>query len=133
MLGPRFVSVFPHKCSEARLGLRRRCVSDVTLSLSLSRHSVWKIGGGVVVLVVCAINMYFVVVYVSALDSAWLYVLAAFLSVAYLGFVGYLAWLCLIALGVSCVDISGRVCWGLGGHTETYLLNDMDGSGPAER
>ncbi|XP_035238487.1 natural resistance-associated macrophage protein 2-like isoform X1 [Anguilla anguilla] len=94
---------------------------------------VWKIGGGVVVLVVCAINMYFVVVYVSALDSVWLYVLAAFLSVAYLGFVGYLAWLCLIALGVSCVDISGRVCWGLGRHTETHLLNDMDGSGPAER
>ncbi|XP_036961022.1 natural resistance-associated macrophage protein 2-like isoform X1 [Acanthopagrus latus] len=65
---------------------------------------VYKIGGGVVVLLVCAINMYFVVVYVAALQSVWLYVLAAFLSIAYLTFVGYLAWLCLIALGVSCLD-----------------------------
>lgn len=39
---------------------------------------------------VCAINMYFVVVYVTALNSVWLYVLAAFLSIAYLTFVGYL-------------------------------------------
>lgn len=51
---------------------------------------VYKIGGGVVVLLVCAINMYFVVVYVAALQSVWLYVLAAFLSIAYLTFVGYL-------------------------------------------
>ncbi|XP_028264855.1 natural resistance-associated macrophage protein 2-like [Parambassis ranga] len=70
---------------------------------------VFKIGGGVVILAVCAINMYFVVVYVAALDSVWLYVLAAFLSIAYLTFVGYLVWLCLIALGVSCLDpASGR-------------------------
>ncbi|XP_061113445.1 natural resistance-associated macrophage protein 2-like isoform X1 [Conger conger] len=94
---------------------------------------VWKIGGGVVILVVCAINMYFVVVYVSALNSVWLYVLAAFLSLAYLGFVGYLGWMCLIALGVSCVEISGRGCCGLMGQTDTYLLNDMDGNVPVER
>lgn len=50
----------------------------------------FKIGGGVVILIVCAINMYFVVVYVTVLDSVWLYVLAAFLSIAYLTFVGYL-------------------------------------------
>uniref|UniRef100_A0A8C9WPV6 Solute carrier family 11 member 2 n=1 Tax=Scleropages formosus TaxID=113540 RepID=A0A8C9WPV6_SCLFO len=50
----------------------------------------WKIGGGIVILVVCAINMYFVVVYVTGLNSVWLYVLAALLSVAYLCFVGYL-------------------------------------------
>lgn len=43
-----------------------------------------------VILVVCAINMYFVVVYVSALDSVALYVLSAVLSIAYLCFVGYL-------------------------------------------
>ncbi|XP_062314747.1 natural resistance-associated macrophage protein 2-like [Osmerus eperlanus] len=66
---------------------------------------VWKIGGGVLILLVCAINMYFVVVYVTTLQSIWLYVLAAILSLAYLGFVGYLAWLCLIALGVSCLDL----------------------------
>uniref|UniRef100_A0A6Q2X010 Solute carrier family 11 member 2 n=1 Tax=Esox lucius TaxID=8010 RepID=A0A6Q2X010_ESOLU len=72
----------------------------------------WKIGGGVVVLMVCAINMYFVVVYVQSLDSVALYVLAAFLCIAYLCFVCYLAWQCLIALGISCLDVSclgGRV------------------------
>ncbi|XP_054464385.1 natural resistance-associated macrophage protein 2-like [Anoplopoma fimbria] len=65
---------------------------------------VTKIGGGLVILIVCAINMYFVVVYVTDFDSVWLYVLAAFLCMAYLAFVGYLVWLCLIALGVSCLD-----------------------------
>lgn len=69
---------------------------------------VYKIGGGLVILVVCAINTYFVVVYVTELNSVWLYVLAAFLSIAYLTFVGYLVWLCLIALGVSCLDPSTR-------------------------
>ncbi|XP_078144382.1 natural resistance-associated macrophage protein 2-like isoform X2 [Centroberyx gerrardi] len=69
---------------------------------------VFKIGGGLVILMVCCINMYFVVVYVTTLNSVWLYVLAAFLSLAYLTFVGYLAWLCLIALGVSCLDLSSR-------------------------
>uniref|UniRef100_A0AAY4D3T4 Solute carrier family 11 member 2 n=1 Tax=Denticeps clupeoides TaxID=299321 RepID=A0AAY4D3T4_9TELE len=70
---------------------------------------VWKIGGGIVILVVCAINMYFVVVYVSALNSVLLYVFSALLSIAYLCFVGYLAWQCLIALGVSCMDVGSRV------------------------
>ncbi|XP_077427967.1 natural resistance-associated macrophage protein 2-like isoform X2 [Vanacampus margaritifer] len=67
-----------------------------------------KIWGGLLVLTVCAINVYFVVLYVTSLGSVWLYVLAAFLSVAYLTFVGYLAWLCLIAVGVPCLDPSGR-------------------------
>ncbi|KAI3357816.1 hypothetical protein L3Q82_016202 [Scortum barcoo] len=78
---------------------------------------VFKIGGGVVILIVCAINMYFVVVYVMALDSVWLYVLAAFLSLAYLTFVGYLVWLCLIALGVSCLDPST-----MRGNDQTILI-----------
>ncbi|XP_070824325.1 natural resistance-associated macrophage protein 2-like isoform X1 [Chaetodon trifascialis] len=69
---------------------------------------VCKIGGGLVILLVCAINVYFVVVYVATLNSAWLYVLTAVLSVAYLTFVGYLVWLCLIALGVSWLDPSSR-------------------------
>lgn len=56
----------------------------------LSFCRVFKIGGGVVILIVCAINMYFVIVYVSMLGSVWLYVLSAFLSIAYLVFVGYL-------------------------------------------
>lgn len=55
-----------------------------------SLFRVWKISGGIVILVVCAINMYFVVVYVTALRNVLLYVLAALFSVAYLGFVGYL-------------------------------------------
>ncbi|XP_067449375.1 natural resistance-associated macrophage protein 2-like isoform X1 [Thunnus thynnus] len=69
---------------------------------------VFKIGGGVVILIVCAINMYFVVIYVITFNSVWLYVLAAFFSLAYLTFVGYLSWLCLIALGVSCLDPTTR-------------------------
>uniref|UniRef100_A0A671YI77 Solute carrier family 11 member 2 n=1 Tax=Sparus aurata TaxID=8175 RepID=A0A671YI77_SPAAU len=70
---------------------------------------VWKISGGIVILVVCAINMYFVVVYVTSLNSVLLYVFAALLTVAYLCFVGYLAWHCLVALGVSCLDFGSRV------------------------
>ncbi|XP_026096603.1 natural resistance-associated macrophage protein 2 [Carassius auratus] len=68
---------------------------------------VWKIGGGLVILVVCAINMYFVVVYVTALNSTVLYVFSALLSITYLSFVSYLVWRCLIALGVSRLDFRG--------------------------
>lgn len=42
------------------------------------------------VLIVCSINMYFVVVYVRELGHVTLYVVAAVVSVAYLGFVFYL-------------------------------------------
>ncbi|XP_054912675.1 natural resistance-associated macrophage protein 2-like isoform X2 [Poeciliopsis prolifica] len=80
----------------------------------------FKIMGGLVILCVCAINMYFVVVYVTALNSVWLYVLAAFLSLAYLTFVGYLVWLCLIALGVSCLDPSFRR-----GNDSTILIQEQ--------
>ncbi|KAG9353443.1 hypothetical protein JZ751_018039 [Albula glossodonta] len=93
----------------------------------------WKIGGGVVILVVCAINMYFVVVYVTTLNSVLLYVLAAVLSIAYLCFVGYLVWQCLVALGVSCLDVGSRMRLGLTGHTDIYLLNDMDSDVCVER
>ncbi|XP_075883019.1 natural resistance-associated macrophage protein 2-like isoform X2 [Nelusetta ayraudi] len=68
----------------------------------------FRVGGGLLIVLVCAINMYFVVIYVAALHSVWLYVLAAFLSVAYLSFVGYLSWLCLIALGCSFLDPATR-------------------------
>ncbi|XP_019112422.1 natural resistance-associated macrophage protein 2 isoform X1 [Larimichthys crocea] len=94
---------------------------------------VWKISGGVVILVVCAINMYFVVVYVTALNSVLLYVLAALLSIAYLCFVGYLAWHCLVALGVSCLDFGSRTHMGLSRHTDIYLLNDMDADSLVDR
>lgn len=65
---------------------------------SFSSFRVWKISGGIVILVVCAINMYFVVVYVTALHNVLFYVLAALLSVAYLCFVGYLVSLNAVAL-----------------------------------
>nr|XP_061813469.1 natural resistance-associated macrophage protein 2-like isoform X1 [Nerophis lumbriciformis] len=97
----------------------------------------WKIGGGAVILLVCAINMYFVVVYVATLNSVLLYILAALLSVAYLCFVGYLAWHCLVALGVTCLDfgsrVSNRADIGLARHTDIYLLNDMDVDSTVER
>ncbi|KAF0035075.1 hypothetical protein F2P81_012833 [Scophthalmus maximus] len=76
---------------------------------------VWKISGSVVILVVCAINMYFVVVYVTSLNSVLLYVLASLLSIAYLCFVVYLGQL------------------GLSRHTDIYLLNDMDTDSVVER
>ncbi|KAK7909619.1 hypothetical protein WMY93_014303 [Mugilogobius chulae] len=63
-----------------------------------------KIGGGATVLFICCINLYFVVVYVTQLGSVWLYVLSAVLLLLYLSFVGYLTWLCLIALGLSFLD-----------------------------
>ncbi|XP_076612070.1 natural resistance-associated macrophage protein 2-like isoform X1 [Chaetodon auriga] len=94
---------------------------------------VWKISGGIVILVVCAINMYFVVVYVTSLNSVLLYVLSALLSVAYLCFVGYLAWHCLVALGVSCLDFGSRTQMGPSRHTDIYLLSDMDSETLAER
>lgn len=50
----------------------------------------WKIGGGAVILLVCSINMYFVVAYVMALNNVGLYVGAAILSIVYLAFVAYL-------------------------------------------
>lgn len=69
----------------------------------------WKIGGGAVILLVCSINMYFVVAYVMALNHVGLYVGAAILSVIYLAFVAYLTWLCLIALGASALSCGTTV------------------------
>ncbi|KAM3877592.1 natural resistance-associated macrophage protein 2-like [Diretmus argenteus] len=94
---------------------------------------VWKISGGVVILLVCVINMYFVVVYVTTLNSVLFYVVAALLSIAYLCFVGYLVWHCLIALGVSCLDFGSRGLPGLSGHSDLFLLNDMDTDALVER
>ncbi|XP_072304988.1 natural resistance-associated macrophage protein 2-like [Eucyclogobius newberryi] len=75
-----------------------------TLMNDFANGLFFKVGGGLTVLGVCCINIYFVVVYVTQLGSVWLYVLAALLSLLYLGFVGYLTWLCLIALGLSFLD-----------------------------
>uniref|UniRef100_H3AS50 Solute carrier family 11 member 2 n=1 Tax=Latimeria chalumnae TaxID=7897 RepID=H3AS50_LATCH len=69
----------------------------------------WKIAGGFVILGICLINMYFVVVYVSTLGHVALYILAGALCLAYLSFVAYLTWLCLITLGVSFLDCGSTV------------------------
>ncbi|XP_048338932.1 natural resistance-associated macrophage protein 2-like [Sphaerodactylus townsendi] len=61
----------------------------------------WKIAGGILVVIIISINMYFVVIYVTALGQMVLYVIAAIMSFVYLAFVAYLSWQCLIALGVS--------------------------------
>ncbi|TKC52648.1 hypothetical protein EI555_004504, partial [Monodon monoceros] len=69
----------------------------------------WRIAGGILVLIVCSINMYFVVVYVQELGHVALYVVAAVVSIAYLSFVFYLGWQCLIALGMSFLDCGHTV------------------------
>jgi natural resistance-associated macrophage protein len=55
-----------------------------------------------------------------------LYVVAAVISVAYLGFVFYLGWQCLIALGMSFLDCGHTYHLGLTAQPELYLLNTMD-------
>nr|KAF6497718.1 solute carrier family 11 member 2 [Rousettus aegyptiacus] len=69
----------------------------------------WRIAGGILVLIICSINMYFVVIYVQELGHVSLYVVAAVISVAYLSFVFYLIWQCLIALGLSFLDCGRTV------------------------
>uniref|UniRef100_A0A8C8SG16 Solute carrier family 11 member 2 n=1 Tax=Pelusios castaneus TaxID=367368 RepID=A0A8C8SG16_9SAUR len=86
----------------------------------------WKIAGGVLILIVCCINLYFVVVYVTALGHLALYVVAAVVSVAYLCFVAYLSWLCLVALGVSFLACGQTYRLGLTTHPELFLLNNVD-------
>uniref|UniRef100_A0AAR2IMT7 Solute carrier family 11 member 2 n=1 Tax=Pygocentrus nattereri TaxID=42514 RepID=A0AAR2IMT7_PYGNA len=66
---------------------------------------VWKIGGALTILGICVINIYFVVVYVTGLNSIVVYVISALLSIAYVIFVIYLAWKCWIALRASCLHV----------------------------
>ncbi|XP_044299238.1 natural resistance-associated macrophage protein 2 isoform X2 [Varanus komodoensis] len=86
----------------------------------------WKIAGGILILIICSINVYFVVVYVTALDQVVLYVCAAVISVFYLAFVAYLTWQCLIALGVSFLACGHTYHLGLTAHPELFLLNNVD-------
>ncbi|XP_051769302.1 natural resistance-associated macrophage protein 2-like isoform X2 [Ctenopharyngodon idella] len=69
----------------------------------------WKISGGVLIVAVCAINIYFVVVYVMVFNNIYLYVFSVLISIAYLCFIVYLVWRCLIALGIHCLDCRGSV------------------------
>nr|XP_021137918.1 natural resistance-associated macrophage protein 2 [Columba livia] len=93
----------------------------------------WKVGGGLVILLVCSINMYFVVVYVKDLNHVALYVGAAVLSVLYLSFVAYLTWLCLIALGVSALACGRSQHLGFAARPELFLLNNVDADAPVAR
>lgn len=86
----------------------------------------WKIAGGVLILIICSINMYFVYAYVSALQSIPLYVVASLLSAMYLCFVAYLSWQCLVALGISYLECGQRYNLGINTRPETLLLNDLD-------
>ncbi|XP_074663726.1 natural resistance-associated macrophage protein 2 isoform X1 [Strix aluco] len=86
----------------------------------------WKVTGGVLILLICSVNMYFVVDYVRALNHVALYVGAAVLSVIYLSFVAYLSWLCLIALGVSFLACGKTRRLGFAAHPELFLLNNVD-------
>ncbi|XP_062842248.1 natural resistance-associated macrophage protein 2 [Trichomycterus rosablanca] len=81
----------------------------------------WKVGGGLLILLVCVINMYYVVVYVRALASVVLYVFSTLLSLAYLCFVSYLVWRCLIALGLRCADRCG-----MGLQNDLVLLTELE-------
>ncbi|KAM6100963.1 natural resistance-associated macrophage protein 2 isoform 1-T1 [Pterocles gutturalis] len=85
----------------------------------------WKIAGGLLILLICSINMYFVVAYVMSLNHVGLYVGAGILSVLYLSFVAYLSWLCLIALGVSALACGNTVSV-----TRTLLTEDPPSASP---
>ncbi|KAK7915648.1 hypothetical protein WMY93_011409 [Mugilogobius chulae] len=100
--------------------------SVTTIMDDFANGLMWKIAGGFLTLVVCAINMYFVVIYVTSLNSIALYVLSALLSVAYLCFVGYLAWHCLVSLGVACLDFRSRIPVSLSRRIDIFLLDNME-------
>lgn len=87
----------------------------------------WRIAGGILILIICCINMYFVIVYVTSLGHVALYVLAAVLSVVYLSFVAYLTWICLISLGLSFLDCNNMFLKET--LPEFFLLNDDDADG----
>ncbi|GCC19034.1 hypothetical protein chiPu_0020955 [Chiloscyllium punctatum] len=62
---------------------------------------VWKIIGGFIILIICCINVYFVIDYVRSLHAMAFYIVAAVIAVAYLSFISYLVWFCLVAMGVQ--------------------------------
>ncbi|XP_072350196.1 natural resistance-associated macrophage protein 2-like isoform X1 [Scyliorhinus torazame] len=87
----------------------------------------WKVAGGIIVFIVCAINMYFVIVYVSSLGHVALYVVAAIISLSYLGFVAYLAWYCAVSLGVPYLN-----CGRTAAPEESNWIWNADGTLSAE-
>ncbi|XP_008101731.1 natural resistance-associated macrophage protein 2 isoform X1 [Anolis carolinensis] len=104
----------------------------------------WKIAGGILILIICTINIYFVVVYVTALGQMVFYVCASILSIVYLAFVAYLTWQCLIALGISGLACGHTLSLatlkalegynlGLISRPELFLLNNMDADSVTSR
>ncbi|XP_077339792.1 natural resistance-associated macrophage protein 2 isoform X2 [Lithobates pipiens] len=89
----------------------------------------WKIAGGILILIICCINIYFVIIYVSALGNIGLYIGAAILSVAYLCFVAYLTWQCLVALGLKFLECGQTYNLGLINNPELFLLHNMEKEG----
>ncbi|XP_054033453.1 natural resistance-associated macrophage protein 2 [Dryobates pubescens] len=92
----------------------------------------WRVAGGLLILLICCINIYFVVAYVLALGHLALYVGAAILSLLYLAFVAYLTWLCLVALGLSFLAC-GTTQFGFAARPELFLLNDVDSEASTPR
>ncbi|XP_064590702.1 natural resistance-associated macrophage protein 2-like [Zonotrichia leucophrys gambelii] len=90
----------------------------------------WRVAGGLLILLICSINMYFVVAYVMALHSLALYIGAALLSLVYLAFVAYLSWLCLVALGASFLACGSTGRLGFAARPELFLLGHV-GSDPS--
>ncbi|KAM7028298.1 LOW QUALITY PROTEIN: natural resistance-associated macrophage protein 2 [Acridotheres tristis] len=86
----------------------------------------WRVAGGLLILLICCINMYFVVAYVMSLHNLGLYIGAAVLSVIYLSFVAYLTWLCLIALGASFLACGNTGRLGFASSPELFLLGHVD-------
>ncbi|XP_057244783.1 natural resistance-associated macrophage protein 2-like [Malurus melanocephalus] len=70
--------------------------------------------------------MYFVVEYVLSFNHLGLYIGTALLSLLYLGFVVYLTWLCLIALGVSFLACGSTGRLGFAARPELFLLGHVD-------
>ncbi|XP_067881094.1 natural resistance-associated macrophage protein 2-like isoform X3 [Heterodontus francisci] len=70
---------------------------------------VWKIIGGIIILAICCINIYFVIEYISSLQILALYIVAAIVAVAYLSFIFYLIWFCLVIMGAQFLDCGRTV------------------------
>eukprot|EP00062_Callorhinchus_milii_P027113 gi/632990029/ref/XP_007883965.1/ PREDICTED: natural resistance-associated macrophage protein 2-like [Callorhinchus milii] len=67
-----------------------------------------KIFGAAIILLILSINLYFVIDYVINLGLPVVYAVAGILGLMYVGFVLYLMWFCLIAMGV----LMNRTPWG---------------------
>ncbi|XP_078057170.1 natural resistance-associated macrophage protein 2-like [Mustelus asterias] len=83
----------------------------------------WKIIGGIIILIICCINIYFVVNYVWSLQKLVFYIVAAIVAFAYLSFVSYLLWFCLVVMGVQFLQ-----CGRTFGSKRTIISEDQKGT-----